>query len=154
MTDPSYQQPAYQPPAGDGPSGPRANFGQRLGAYLVDVIALGVIYFILLVISRPLAYAVGTILSLVYFTYFEGSASGQTVGKRLLGIRVIDFSSGGPIGYGRAFVRWIARILSGIVCLLGYLWMLWDKEKQTWHDKLATTVVVPTSAYPVQSWPG
>jgi uncharacterized RDD family membrane protein YckC len=44
--------------------------------------------------------------------------------------------------------------LSGIVCLLGYLWMLWDKEKQTWHDKLATTVVVPTSAYPVESWPG
>jgi uncharacterized RDD family membrane protein YckC len=154
MTDPSYQQPAYQPPAGTGPSGPRANFGQRLGAYLVDVIALGIIYGILLVISRPLAYAVGTILSLAYFTYFEGSSSGQTVGKRLLGIRVIDFSSGGPIGYGRAFVRWIARILSGIVCLLGYLWMLWDKEKQTWHDKLATTVVVPTSAYPVQSWPG
>jgi uncharacterized RDD family membrane protein YckC len=154
MTDPSYQQPAYQPPAGPGPSGPRANFGQRLGAYLVDVIALGIIYGILLVISRPLAYAVGTILSLAYFTYFEGSSSGQTVGKRLLGIRVIDFSSGGPIGYGRAFVRWIARILSGIVCLLGYLWMLWDKEKQTWHDKLAPTVVVPTSAYPVQSWPG
>jgi uncharacterized RDD family membrane protein YckC len=154
MTDPSYQQPAYQPPAGTGPSGPRASFGQRLGAYLLDVIALAVIYFILLVISRPLAYAVGTILSLAYFTYFEGSPSGQTIGKRLLGIRVIDFSAGGPVGYGRAFVRWIARILSGIVCLLGYLWMLWDKEKQTWHDKLATTVVVPTSAYPVQSWPG
>jgi hypothetical protein len=28
--------------------------------------------------------------------------------------------------------------------------MLWDKEKQTWHDKLATTVVVPESAYPVE----
>jgi uncharacterized RDD family membrane protein YckC len=32
--------------------------------------------------------------------------------------------------------------------------MIWDKERQTWHDKLATTVVVPTSAYPVSSWPG
>jgi uncharacterized RDD family membrane protein YckC len=153
MTEPSYQQPAYQPPA-SGPSGPRANFGQRLVAYIVDGIAIGIVYGILLVISRPLAYAVGTLLSLAYFTYFEGSPSGQTIGKKLLNIRVIDFSTGGAIGYGRAFVRWIARILSGIVCLLGYLWMLWDKEKQTWHDKLATTVVVPTSAYPVQSWPG
>ena len=154
MTDPSYQQPAYQPPAGTGPSGPRANFGQRLVAYLADSILLAIVYGILLVISRPLAYAVGTLGSLVYFTYFEGSASGQTVGKKLLNIRVIDFTAGGPIGYGRAFVRWIGRILSGIVCLLGYLWMLWDKEKQTWHDKIATTVVVPTSAYPVENWPG
>src|SRR5919205_1766099 len=151
MTEPSYQPPT---PSGVGPSGPRANFGQRLVAYIVDSILLGIVYVVLLLISRPLGYAVGTLGSLVYFTYFEGSPSGQTIGKKLMSIRVIDFSAGGPIGYGRAFVRWIARILSGIVCLLGYLWMLWDKEKQTWHDKLATTVVVPTSAYPVQSWPG
>ena len=79
------------------------------------------------------------------------AATGQTIGKRMLGIRVYDFGgSGGPIGYGRAFIRWLGRIISGIPCYLGYLWMLWDKEKQTWHDKLATTVVVPESAYPVE----
>jgi uncharacterized RDD family membrane protein YckC len=154
MTDPSYQQPAYQPPAGTGPSGPRASFGQRLAAYILDTIVFIIVYFILFLISRTLAYVVATILSLAYFTYFEGSPSGQTIGKRLLGIRVIDFSAGGPIGHGRAFVRWLGRILSGAVCVLGYLWMLWDKEKQTWHDKIATTVVVPTSAYPVENWPG
>ena len=155
MTEPPYQppqQPTYQPPGGA--SGPRANFGQRLVAYIVDGILLGIVYVIFLLISRPLGYAVGTLGSLAYFTYFEGSPSGQTVGKKLMSIRVIDFSTGGAIGYGRAFVRWIGRILSGAVCLLGYLWMLWDREKQTWHDKIATTVVVPTSAYPVQSWPG
>jgi hypothetical protein len=32
--------------------------------------------------------------------------------------------------------------------------MLWDDEKQTWHDKIASTVVVPTDQYPVESWPG
>jgi hypothetical protein len=32
--------------------------------------------------------------------------------------------------------------------------MLWDPNKQTWHDKMATSVVVPTSAYPVAAWPG
>ena len=153
MTEPSYQQPSYQPPAGSGPSGPRANFGQRLVAYIIDTIVFVIVYLILFLISRPLAYVVATILSLVYFTYFEGSPSGQTIGKRLLGIRVIDFSAGGPIGYGRAFVRWLGRILSGAICVLGYLWMLWDKEKQTWHDKFANDVVVPVSSYPVASWP-
>jgi hypothetical protein len=32
--------------------------------------------------------------------------------------------------------------------------MLWDAEKQTWHDKIAATVVVPTADYPVAAWPG
>ena len=45
--------------------------------------------------------------------------------------------------------RWV----SAIACLLGYFWMLWDKEMQTWHDKFATDVVVPVSSYPVASWP-
>jgi uncharacterized RDD family membrane protein YckC len=62
---------------------------------------------------------------------------------------VISFADGGPIGYGRAFVRWIGRFVSVIVFLLGYLWMLWDTERQTWHDKFANAVVVPTSAYPI-----
>ena len=66
---------------------------------------------------------------------------------------MIDFSGGGPIGYGRAFIRYIGRILSAIPLLLGFLWMLWDKEKQTWHDKFANSVVVPESAYPVSSRP-
>jgi uncharacterized RDD family membrane protein YckC len=146
-----------QPPASvaDGPSGPRAGFGHRLLAFLIDLILLSVVQGIIWAVANPgVAYGVGTLLSLAYYTYFEGSESGQTVGKRALGIRVIDFRGGGSIGYGRAFIRWISRILSSIPCLLGYFWMLWDREKQTWHDKLATSVVVPTSSYPVDSWPG
>ena len=65
-----------------------------------------------------------------------------------MGIRVIDFDTGGPIGYGRGFIRWIGRIVSEIVFFIGYLWMIWDKEKQCWHDKFANDVVVPTSSYP------
>ncbi|TML60510.1 MAG: RDD family protein [Actinobacteria bacterium] len=154
MTEPSYQQPAYQPPAGTGPSGPRASFGRRLVAAIIDGILLGVVGGIFYAISRPLGYAVQLLITIAYLTYLEGSPSGQTVGKKAMGIRVIDFRTGGSIGYGRAFVRWIGRYVSAIPCLLGYLWMLWDKEKQTWHDKFANDVVVPESAYPVESWPG
>jgi len=42
----------------------------------------------------------------VYFTYMIGSDRGQTVGQMAMGIRVIDFNAGGPIGYGSAFIRW------------------------------------------------
>jgi uncharacterized RDD family membrane protein YckC len=154
MTDPSYQQPASQPPAGDGPSGPRASFGRRLVAAIIDGILLGVVGAIFYAINNTLGYIVQLLLTIVYLTYLEGSPSGQTVGKKAMGIRVIDFRTGGSIGYGRAFIRWIGRYVSAIACLLGYFWMLWDKEKQTWHDKFANDVVVPESAYPVQSWPG
>jgi len=100
-----------------------------------------------------IGYLVWILLFGVYEIYFHGSASGQTVGKRAVGIRVIDFATGGPIGYGRSALRWVGRLISGMFCYLGFLWMLWDKEKQTWHDKMANDVVVPTDAYPVEKWP-
>jgi uncharacterized RDD family membrane protein YckC len=154
MTDPSYQQPAYQPPAGDGPSGPRASFGRRLVAALIDGILLGIVGGVLQVAVKSIAGLIALAIGIAYYGYLEGSPSGQTIGKRIMGIRVIDFRTGGAIGFGRAVIRYFGRIVSTIACLLGYFWMLWDKEKQTWHDKFANDVVVPTDAYPVESWPG
>jgi uncharacterized RDD family membrane protein YckC len=133
-------------------SGPRAGFGQRFGAYLIDIILLAIVQGIVWALTNEnVASAVGLAAGLAYFTYFEGGETGQTIGKRALGIRVYDFRAGGPIGYGRALLRYIGRIISSIPCLLGYLWMLWDGEKQTWHDKIAGSVVVPVSDYPVQT---
>jgi uncharacterized RDD family membrane protein YckC len=96
------------------------------------------------------ANLITTIIGIAYYVYFEGGPTGQTIGKKVLGIRVYDFrGGGGPIGYGRAFVRYLVRIVSAIPLFLGYFWMLWDKEKQCWHDKAAGDVVVPVDAYPV-----
>ena len=140
---------------GGGASGPRAGFGRRLAATLIDNILLFVPYLVLAAILDPtFAYALYLALAIAYFIYFEGGPSGQTLGKRALGIRVVDFRTGGPIGYGRGAIRYVGRIVSSLPLLLGYLWMLWDREKQTWHDKLSNAVVVPTAAYPVGRWPG
>ena len=147
--------PQPSPTTAGGPSGPRASFWRRLGAILIDAILLGIVGGVLAaIVGQNTANAINIVIGLAYFAYFEGSGSGQTVGKKALGIRVIDFRSGGPIGFGRGLIRYLGRILSTIPCFLGYLWMLWDGEKQTWHDKLATTVVVPESSYPVENWPG
>lgn len=107
-----------------------------------------------LLVGEVAGQGLNVLIGAGYFIWLEGSPSGQTLGKRVLGIRVLDFDAGGPVGYGRAAIRYVGRFVSGIVFALGYLWMLWDGQKQTWHDKMATTVVVPTSAYPVGSWPG
>lgn len=151
---PSWRQPmppaAAGPPVG-GPSGPRAGFWRRFAALLIDSVLLAIVSEVVLQIvgSAGAYYALSAIIGLAYGTILEGSQRGQTVGKMALGIRVFDFPVGGPIGYGRAFVRQIVKYVSGLVIFLGYLWMLWDREKQCWHDKAASDVVVPVGAYPV-----
>lgn len=154
MREPALEQPSAS--ARTGASGPRAGFWRRFVAYLVDgVIIWGVVFLVIrILVDEVAANGITLLASIVYFTYFEGTTSGQSIGKKLLNIRVIDFATGGPIGHGRAFLRWLGRILSGIPLALGYLWMIWDSEKQTWHDKIANCVVVPTDAYPVERWPG
>ncbi len=135
------------------PSGPRASFGERLLAAIIDGVVVGLATGILGRIGI-LGSLVGFVVSYGYYVYLEGSPSGQTIGKRAMSIRVVGMQTGQTIGYAGAFIRVIGKIVSSIACLLGYFWMLWDPEKQTWHDKFADSVVVPVSSYPVSNWPG
>jgi uncharacterized RDD family membrane protein YckC len=144
----SYVQTEVPRSTGRG-SGPRAGFWRRFAAALIDGIIVGTVISILSVVLHSAGYVLGLLLGLAYFTYLEGGPRGQTLGKSAMGIRVISFDSGGPIGYGRALIRYIGRIVSSIPIYLGYFWMLWDREHQTWHDKFAGAVVVPESAYPL-----
>jgi len=85
------------------------------------------------------------VLTFCYFGYLNG-VPGQTVGKRLLGIRCVDATSGEAIGFRRGLVR------QGVVALLGLafvfpvfldgLWPLWDRKRQAWHDKVVRSVVI------------
>jgi uncharacterized RDD family membrane protein YckC len=124
-------------------SRPRAGFWRRFAAYVLDAISIN-IYSLPLLFFGSEVYSAGFVLMhAAYYTCMEGGQNGRTVGKMALGIMVSDVGGGGPIGYRRAFIRWAGRLLSAVVFLLGYLWMLWDKENQTWHDKMAASVVVP-----------
>jgi uncharacterized RDD family membrane protein YckC len=86
---------------------------------------------------------VALVVAVIYYSQLEGK-KGQTVGKQALGIRVVDINSGEVIGVSRGVGRYFARWLSALPCGLGYFWMLWDGQKQTWHDKLTSAVVVRT----------
>ena len=76
-----------------------------------------------------------------YFGHLEGRRGG-TPGKRIAKLKVVDATTGAPIGMGRAIGRWIMRFASAIPLWLGYFWMLWDDDNQTWHDKVVRCRVV------------
>ncbi|MEV7304431.1 RDD family protein [Streptomyces clavifer] len=155
------QQPygAYPPAGMPGVPGagmpPLAHWGQRVGAYLLDMlIILGPMYalgFIDLAGSDDPANAepgafflIGIVYTLamgIYQLYLEGK-TGQTTGKKVLGISLHREADGRALGFGMAFVRKLAHFLDSAACYLGWLWPLWDAKKQTFADKVCSTVVV------------
>lgn len=163
------QQPPGYPAYSPGPATNYAGFGARLGAVIIDGIigALFSLPAILVLFAGPktigtctingeeslcrvptgatilLAVALGFGLGIGYLViYCRKVAAGQSWGHKATGIRIVDANTGGSISAGKVFGRQLARIVSGFVCYLGYLWMLWDPRKQTWHDKIVSTVVV------------
>jgi uncharacterized RDD family membrane protein YckC len=133
-----------------GPSGPRASFGVRCLAFLIDLVILGAAHALLgFTLGTTVGVATGALLSIAYFAYLEAQPAGQTWGKRLLGIRVIDFNNGGSLELSTALVRSAVHYISVAACLVGCIWALFNKENQAWHDLASQTVVVPVSAYPV-----
>jgi len=142
--------PPPPPPASSTLPGPPAGFGERLVAWLIDAILVGIVDAILYTLLAGVGYGLSTIVSFAYYGFLEGGPAGQTIGKRVMNIRVVRADgTGTELGWGSALIRHVCRILSAIPCGLGYFWMLWDADRMTWHDKLSQTVVVPTSAYPV-----
>jgi uncharacterized RDD family membrane protein YckC len=83
-------------------------------------------------------------LLVVAFIYLRAlGKTGQTWGRKIVGIKVIGETDGQPIGFGRALGRQLfAGFISAQIFYLGYLWMLWDDKKQTWHDKVVGSIVV------------
>ena len=85
-------------------------------------------------------YIVFLLLAAAYFTYMHG-VYGQTLGKRVLGLRVMT-THGEDLGYLNAFFRFVATCFAVGFMGMGVFWMALDPNKQGWHDKLSRTVVV------------
>ena len=82
-----------------------------------------------------------SIATLLVLAYWTGSRGGSPLRVRL-GVLVLDENNGSYIGTKRALYRGLMSYVSQAALLLGYFWMLWDPKKQTWHDKVAKSVVV------------
>lgn len=119
----------------------------RLAAYSVDGLILFLLQIVLQIgLSVAKAEGISTLISLVvnfgYFWFFTVKY-GATLGKRFFGLRVVTVDGSESIDPVKGFLREVVgRFISGIVLSLGYLWILWDKERQGWHDKIAGTYVL------------
>jgi len=132
-----------------------AGFWLRFCAIIIDSIL-----FILLLIPLPLIYGFGQYLNsgplsylgvwhillelilpitLTILLWLRFSA---TPGKMFLKLKIVDTKTSGPISFRQALIRYIGYLPSFYCLLLGILWVAFDKRKQGWHDKLASTAVI------------
>lgn len=145
-----------------------AGFVSRLLALLIDVALLGAVllvggviwYVLLFVMPRGLSSWVPQglrwLMSLLaeivipgvaavivvcgYFLFFF-TVTGQTIGKRAIGLRVVA-ADGGKLSVRRAALRLTGYFLSALPFYYGFLAMLFDRRRRTWHDRLARTLVI------------
>ena len=83
---------------------------------------------------------------------FLWKSKGATPGKMLIKATIVDEKTLQAPSTKQLFIRYWAYLLSALPLMLGYFWAGWDKKKQTWHDKLAHTVVIqPQKAYKKKS---
>jgi len=129
-----------------------ATFGRRLTAAIADwcvlVVGIGLLQLFYLSFLPPtlipdwrsvwLPWLVGPPIYWLVMT-----ATGETLGKRGCSVTVVN-RQGGPPGLKRAALRELLKLLLLFTLGMGLLWIIWDKQKQGWHDKIAGTYVIYT----------
>ena len=147
------------------PGGRRASMGARFGGLVLDTIVVGVPTAIIAALAGAfrthqtcdssgscttsvnigasltvdlLALALGVI----YSAWLVGT-TGQTLGHRAAGIRIVDVDTGQLIGPWRAALRWFVMVLGGALCTIGYWSPFFDSyRRQGWHDKATRSVAI------------
>lgn len=143
-----------------------ADGGKRFIAFLIDAILLTVVVSIVFGIlatigiigatttetsdsagmvaaimgASLLMQVVSLALQVGYFTYMESSERQATIGKSAMGLIVAD-ENGNRLDTQKALIRNISRLVSGFICLIGYLMAFFTEKKQTLHDIIAKTNV-------------
>ncbi len=125
---------------------PRVGLGRRAAAGFLDLVVIAFI-----VHGRVLGWLPDRdfLHLLLFLGYFVGMHlwRATTLGGLVLGLKVVRLD-GRRIDFPCAIVRALGSIFSGMVGGLGFFWCAWDAEHQTWHDKLAGTVVVRVEKMP------
>jgi len=134
-----------------------AGFWRRFVALVIDILTLtftdGIFLQIYLLMNgvyaddlNPFRFQLVIVMSLFIlgFSYFSISHFqwGCTLGKRLLGVRVVDAKTLGPLGAGQAMGRYLASVLSYLTLLVGFVMAAWDSKKRSLHDRVCSTVCI------------
>lgn len=129
-----------------------ATFGQRSLAWLIDFMLLIAGQFIVLFILISGGFVTdnqleiileinGFVMSWLYYAIMESSRKQATVGKIVLNLKVTNMS-GQRISFGRASGRFLGKILSSLILMIGFLMPIFTQKKQALHDMIAECLVI------------
>ena len=138
-----------------------ASLGDRFVAVLIDHIILHFISLVFLIpafILGAFAFSFGFglffgpliladfVLWLLYFSYFEGT-TGQTFGKSMVGVKVVDQTTQRPVDIGRALIRNVLRIIDWLpfFYILGFILVAVEEKRKRLCDMAAETIVIKES---------
>jgi uncharacterized RDD family membrane protein YckC len=133
--------------------GPLANWGPRALGFLIDlviIIAADLVFIILAAIVHPLVFLLWIVGLLGWlFMAWQVGETGQSPGMRFIGLKCVQNQTGQVLGFGMGVVRGLANIINSIICYIGWLFPLWDSQRQTVADKIMSTyvVTVPKQAF-------
>jgi uncharacterized RDD family membrane protein YckC len=147
-----------------------AGFWIRFIAYIIDGFVLGIVSMIIMIplffvmfLALPsgssrygdydsgamsafcCVYCLTIIASIVitwlYYAWFESSKYMGTPGKILLGLAVTD-ENGDRISFGKATLRYVSKVITGMFFLIGYIAIAFSSKKQGLYDMIARTIVI------------
>jgi uncharacterized RDD family membrane protein YckC len=133
-------------------------FWLRVGAYFIDVVVLMLPNLLISYLYRSVTatadeieqlavevmnFGISVVVYWVYFAVCHSSVWQASLGKKAVGLKVVD-ESGGRISFGRATGRYYAEFLSMLIFFIGYMMIGWSKKKQGLHDLIAKTYVIKT----------
>lgn len=151
--------------------GELASWGRRFVALIIDGIVMGLASFAVLLpgfyqigstddVNAPIpavfwvGAGVALLLNIAYHGVYQGK-TGQTIGKKVMGIYLVDMTAGSTVGVARGIGRYLISIVLANLCFFysffDYLWPLWDQRNQRLTDKMVSTVVAMSLADPTAS---
>src|SRR4051812_31202752 len=147
---------APEPVGGPAPGLEFASPGARLVAYIVDIIVISAVCFTFAVVG----FIIGFILPILWVLAFLGifavtvgyfpwywTHGGQTVGMKMMRIKVVRDADGGPVTAGPAIMRLIGFWVSTLAFYIGFIWIFIDSRRRGWPDLFGGTIVVSSEHF-------
>jgi len=131
-----------------------AGFWRRAAASLIDAVLFVPVNLVLMLVSQSETGAdiVGLILALVYEAGMTASRTQATFGKMALGLKVVD-ENGARLTLARSLARFLSKILSALLLLIGFIMIAFTQRKRGLHDMICATLVVRVDRRPQGALP-
>ena len=122
--------------------GQTASFGARAAAWVVDAVPHALVPYVAARATNSIVIGLAAFLVTgILWSMLPEARSGMSIGKRIVGIHVVNLRDDERLGLARAALRWVVKYGVGGVLPVSYLWYFKSPSRRTWHDYAAGTAV-------------